>query len=204
MAEKTGITAEELAQWKEATERATAGPWEYRPEDDEGFARICTPSLYRFVDIAPDEPETRNDAQFIVLAREAMPRLLAEMDAILFAAHMPADYEYGLPSWINQRLYVRLISLLDRDGQVIRRADDIEALWMLRKQLKALLAEVERLQRQNDRLAFVVAWVSGSLPTKRVDYDACHAYMDSIGLTGEEMDEVKERGVALVEGGAEA
>lgn len=28
-----------------------------------------------------------------------------EIDALTFAAHMPPDYQYGLPSWICQRLY---------------------------------------------------------------------------------------------------
>lgn len=35
----------------------------------------------------------------------------AEIDAIKFAAHMPDDYQHGLPSWINQRLYAAYIGL---------------------------------------------------------------------------------------------
>lgn len=34
-----------------------------------------------------------------------------ELEAIKFAAHMPPDYEHGLPSWINQRLYAAYIGL---------------------------------------------------------------------------------------------
>lgn len=32
-----------------------------------------------------------------------------ELAAVRFAAHMPDDYEYGLPSWINQYLYAAYI-----------------------------------------------------------------------------------------------
>lgn len=33
------------------------------------------------------------------------------MDSVVYAAHMPADYQFGLPSWINQRLYASYIGL---------------------------------------------------------------------------------------------
>jgi len=66
----------------------------------------------------------------------------AEMGAIRFAAHMPAEYQFGLPSWINQQLYGRLIALLDKDGLPIRRTEDIEALWALRKQLQEAQARL--------------------------------------------------------------
>lgn len=33
----------------------------------------------------------------------------SELAAIVFAAHMPIDYECGLPSWINQHLYAAYI-----------------------------------------------------------------------------------------------
>lgn len=38
-------------------------------------------------------------------ANELLRDAEKEMDAIKFAAHLPADYQYGLASWINQVLY---------------------------------------------------------------------------------------------------
>jgi hypothetical protein len=72
------------------------------------------------------------------MLKAAQEEAQAEMESIHFAAHMPDDYEYGLPSWINQKLYGRLIELLDRDGRVIRRTEDVEAMRGLRKQLEAI------------------------------------------------------------------
>lgn len=64
-----------------------------------------------------------------------------EMEAIQYAAHMPSDYQYGLPSWINQRLYVRLISLLERDGRVIRRSEDLELMMALNQIIKDAISQ---------------------------------------------------------------
>jgi len=38
--------------------------------------------------------------------------LAEELAAVEFAAHMPDDYEFGLPSWIEQRLYASWIGAL--------------------------------------------------------------------------------------------
>lgn len=37
--------------------------------------------------------------------------LKTELEAVKYAAHMPDDYEYGLPGWINQRLYACFIGM---------------------------------------------------------------------------------------------
>lgn len=34
-----------------------------------------------------------------------LTELKAEWEAVKYAAHMPGDYEFGLPTWINTRLY---------------------------------------------------------------------------------------------------
>jgi hypothetical protein len=69
----------------------------------------------------------------------------AELDAVRYAAHMPDDYAYGLPSWINQELYGKLALLLDRDGRVIRRSEDVERMLMLEHDNAALRALLGKL-----------------------------------------------------------
>lgn len=59
-----------------------------------------------------------------------------EIEAIHYAAHMPDDYEFGLPSWINQHLYGELIMLRDADGRPIRRSEDIAEILRLRAALE--------------------------------------------------------------------
>lgn len=67
----------------------------------------------------------------------------AEMDAIRYAAHMPKDYEHGLPSWINQHLYGELIMLRDADGGPISRSEDLEEIARLRRSLKKERGEMQ-------------------------------------------------------------
>jgi hypothetical protein len=42
----------------------------------------------------------------ILELRAENEQLRGDLDAVKYAAHMPEDYTFGLPSWINQRLYV--------------------------------------------------------------------------------------------------
>lgn len=72
--------------------------------------------------------------------------LRTEREAIEYAAHMPADYEYGLPSWINQKLYCRLIEMTDKDGLPIRRTEDVERMIGLERENAALRAELDALR----------------------------------------------------------
>ena len=65
-----------------------------------------------------------------------------EQAAIEYAAHMPADYQYGLPSWINQHLYGRLIMMLDIDDRPIRRSEDIEYMIVTGRLLKRFIIEL--------------------------------------------------------------
>ena len=69
--------------------------------------------------------------------------LRAELDAIRHAAHMPDDYEHGLPSWINQHLYGKLMEWTDVDGEPIRRSEDIEEMRQLRLQVAQLAEALE-------------------------------------------------------------
>jgi hypothetical protein len=82
--------------------------------DDEG--RFCS-----CVAGDTDEPSHRERAELISALRNHAPALIAlarrttaaeaEREAIEYAAHMPADYQHGLPSWINQKLYAAYIGL---------------------------------------------------------------------------------------------
>jgi len=44
-------------------------------------------------------------------ANARVATLTDEIDTLKSAAHMPEDYEFGLPSWINQKLYSAYIGL---------------------------------------------------------------------------------------------
>jgi hypothetical protein len=46
----------------------------------------------------------------VVLKVESLKEVLPTIEAIVYAAHMPEDYKYGLPSWIQQHLYMSFIT----------------------------------------------------------------------------------------------
>jgi hypothetical protein len=48
-------------------------------------------------------------AQMIDAGKAEIVRLKQEVSDLEYAAHMPEDYRYGLPSWICQRLYAAYI-----------------------------------------------------------------------------------------------
>lgn len=79
-----------------------------------------------------------------------------DMDAIRYAAHMPADYQYGLPSWINQHLYGKLIMLLDVDGRVIRRSEDIEKMILQQREIDILAARLRELETAHGKALVLV------------------------------------------------
>lgn len=81
----SGITSDELREWRELCERATPGPWAFTASAGDVFETLCT----------EDEDETPvligseiGDGQcwfnweFIATAREALPRCLAEIERL--------------------------------------------------------------------------------------------------------------------------
>ena len=65
---------------------------------------------------APSEPSERtftterlNDSDVAYVPAARAERAEAELAAVRDAAHVPDDWAYGLPSWINQRLYAAYI-----------------------------------------------------------------------------------------------
>lgn len=63
---------------------------------------------------------------------------LIELDAVRYAAHMPEDYQYGLPSWINQVLYHHHLSWLDWTEHRISKSEDVERIVELSRQVAML------------------------------------------------------------------
>jgi hypothetical protein len=98
-----------------------------------------------------------NEAQVIdpvaalLACRQERDTLAAELDAIRYAAHMPDDYQYGLLTYINMELYGKLILLLDRDGRVIRRSEDIEEMHRLRAERDALAGQLAAARAHLER-----------------------------------------------------
>ena len=64
-------------------------------------------------------------------------KLQAQLAALTAAAHMPADYPHGLPSWINQRLYRTYIE----QGKDQAHWDALTAALDARDKAEAQLAE---------------------------------------------------------------
>lgn len=81
-----------------------------------------------------------------ITAHATLQERNAEIEAIEYAAHMPADYPHGLPSWINRHLYGRLIEMTDDDGMPIRRTEDIEKMIALNNENARLRAELAALK----------------------------------------------------------
>lgn len=73
------------------------------------------------------------------------PGLQKEMAAIECGASMPADYPYGLPSWICQRLYTAYI-------HQARNQKEWDALKRALDERDAALAQVASLTARNARL----------------------------------------------------
>ena len=75
------LTAAELAMWQAATDAATPGPWRSDLSEDWGIALAGDTRVADFGDISVSAAcdMSKRDAAFVALAREAMPRLLAEV-----------------------------------------------------------------------------------------------------------------------------
>ena len=73
-----------------------------------------------------------------------------ELEAIRHAAHMPDNYEYGLPSWIN---YVRTQwqNMLAPDGGPIRRSEDIEHIATLTQKLEEAESVIDAVRKKRMR-----------------------------------------------------
>ena len=87
--------------------------------------------------------------------RQRAEQAEAALADVKAASHMPDDYEFGLPSWINQQLYGKLIAWTDVDGRPIRRSEDIEELIRLRRELAERTAERDGLMSQLNTAADV-------------------------------------------------
>ena len=80
-------------------------------------------------------------------ARAERDGLKKELDAVRFAAHMPEDYQYGLASWINQRLYAAWIGAMF-SPDVMKKIEDGTLTFPnapVYKERDAAQAEVNRL-----------------------------------------------------------
>ncbi len=89
------IDGETLERWRRATEAALTGPWVHV---DGQVASVREDGVAMFIEATggPTDPE----AAFIALAREAMPRLLAELRA---ARDMLKEHEFCCASdWDDQ------------------------------------------------------------------------------------------------------
>jgi len=89
--------------------------------------------------------------------QERLAQAEAALADVMFAAHMPDDYEFGLPSWVNQHLYGKLIAWTDVDGRPIRRSEDVEENIRLRQQLAERTAERDAMtERANELMAAII------------------------------------------------
>lgn len=83
-----------------------------------------------------------------------------ELKAIRFAAHMPDDYKFGLPSWINQKLYASWVGM-DFSPDVLSQIAEGKLtfadapVWKERDELRARLAALES-ERRADANAYRV------------------------------------------------
>jgi hypothetical protein len=88
-------------------------------------------------------------------------RLREEMDTIKVAAHMPDDYKYGLPSWVNQVLYANYIGAfisphiteqIESGHLIFPKAPVYEENARLRDELSVWREDYALLQEENKRL----------------------------------------------------
>lgn len=76
------------------------------------IGEMCGPDAY-----VSDDGSVQQDVlcakvpELVASLIQAQAAAESELAAIQFAAHMPDDYEHGLPSWINQRLYACWIGM---------------------------------------------------------------------------------------------
>jgi hypothetical protein len=82
-----------------------------------------------------------------------------ELDAVTFAAHMPEDYEYGLPSWICQRLYWAYIHQGKNKGHW-------DALKTALNERDAARTALEAAEKENAELALENVGLAATLKLK--------------------------------------
>jgi hypothetical protein len=82
------ITREELEKWKQLAEAATAGPWEatlLNIDTDSTYVEPCEFHFCGMTDYPVDpiiQEQVHRDAEFIAAARDAVPRLVAEVERL--------------------------------------------------------------------------------------------------------------------------
>jgi hypothetical protein len=91
--------------------------------------------------------------------------LKEQLDAIKSAAHMPDDYEFGLPSWINQYLYASWIGLIF-NPKVIERIESGKITFR-NAPVYTKLAEVTA---ERDALKETGRWIPVSFSTPSCGY----------------------------------
>jgi hypothetical protein len=108
------------------------------------------------------DPKTRDALCDYGVSLEAEnARLREEMDTIKVAAHMPDDYKYGLPSWVNQVLYENYIGAfmsphiteqIESGHLIFPKAPVYEENARLRDELSVWREDYALLQEENKRL----------------------------------------------------
>lgn len=73
------ITPEQLAEWKRLVQEATEGPWEAEYYHNGNYINRAGSF---FEQIVQDGIPERGDTDFIVMAREAVPALIAEVERL--------------------------------------------------------------------------------------------------------------------------
>ncbi len=82
------LTASELAELRRLEAAATPGEWEFQVSNDDGLRRFGTPlgvpvaRAFHSRDLLADIAIDDQDAALIVAARNALPRLLAQVEAL--------------------------------------------------------------------------------------------------------------------------
>lgn len=95
--------------------------------------------------------------------------------AVEYAAHMPDDYKFGLPSWINQHLYIAYIEK-DQDRAAAARWEETalkqsEALEEAIELIEASYGEghEDKWHRREQRGDFAVKWLAKYKPEEKAN-----------------------------------
>lgn len=142
-------TADERAQWRELAEKATGAPWALGWDVwDDGVAEVVGPDAITVADCDDDTDQGYDDARFIAVARDAVPRLLVALED---AEQAHAESEDEVRRWREQ--WQERNDLIERAMRDEQRRERAEAdLAVLRRDLDAGF-DVVRQQRDEARAA---------------------------------------------------
>lgn len=96
------------------------GDWIHEEQNEDGYGMPAS-GTYWYCEVC-DECHVTPDA---IPHRDTCSvgkgvALADELAAVIHAAHMPDDYEFGLPSWINQKLYAAYLEVADARAAAAR------------------------------------------------------------------------------------